>query len=234
MDAAANRRRSDRLQMEVCMSYVATTRSTSYGADPRRGRTLIHWGSVFAGAVWALAITVLLSALWLALAYGSEIAGIRDNIEWFLAGSAMFALFVGGFLAGWAPGVRGWAPGLLNGMTVWGLMLTISLLIGVPSILGGAAAFGGNIIGGITAAGRAGANAGRVAASQAVDTSLWAGFWTALVGFALAALGGALGGATPRDTGMYSTMTPDERDERRMEVVDEEHRDVPRTGTERY
>ncbi len=209
------------------MSYVASTRSTTYGAAPR-GRTLIHWGSVFAGAVWALAITVLLSALWLALGYGSEVAAVRDNIEWYLAGSAMFALLVGGFLAGWAPGVRGWAPGLLNGMTVWGLMLTVSLLIGVPSVLGGAAAFGGNIVGGIT---QAGANGGQaVAASHAADTGLWAGFWTALVGFVLAALGGALGGASPRDEGMYQTMTPDDR---RTDVVDEE-RDVPRTGTDRY
>jgi putative membrane protein (TIGR04086 family) len=208
------------------MSYVASERATTYGPEPRRGRTLIHWGSVFAGAVWALAITVLLSALWLALGYGSEIAAIRNNIEWYLAGSAMFALLVGGFLAGWAPGVRGWTPGLLNGMTVWGLMLTVSLLIGVPSVLGGAAAFGGNIIGGITTAGR---GAGGLAATQAADTGLWAGFWTALIGFVLAALGGALGGATPRDEAMYETMT---RDDRRMEVVDE--RDVPRTGTERY
>lgn len=207
------------------MSYVASTRSTTYGTEPRRGRTLIHWGSVFAGAVWALAITVLLSALWLALGYGSEIAGIRNNIEWYLAGSAMLALLVGGFLAGWAPGVRGWGPGLLNGMTVWGLMLTVSLLIGVPSVLGGAAAFGGNILGSVT-------NGGRVAAGQAADTGLWAGFWTALIGFALAALGGALGGATPRDEAMYETMTRDERDDRRMEVVDD-GRDVRSTGTDR-
>jgi hypothetical protein len=116
-------------------------------------------------------------------------------------------------------------------MTVWGLMLTVSLLIGVPSILGGAAAFGGNIIGGLTGAG---ANGGRVAAAQAADTGLWAGFWTALIGVVLAALGGAIGGATPRDEAMYETMTRDEQDERRMGVVDEERANVPRTGTERY
>jgi putative membrane protein (TIGR04086 family) len=206
------------------MSYVTSTPSRAY-PGPGRGRTLIHWGSVFAGAVWALAITVLLSALWLALAYGSEVHGIRANIEWFLAGSAMFALFVGGFIAGWLPGVRGWTPGLINGMTVWGLMLTVSLLIGIPSIIGGAAAFGGNILGSVANAGGTKA----VTATQAADTSLWAGFWTALIGFVLAALGGALGGATPRDESMYETF---DRDERRMEVVDED-RDLPPTGTAR-
>jgi hypothetical protein len=210
------------------MSYVASTRSTTYGTGPARGRTLIHWGSVFAGAVWALAITVLLSALWLALAYGSEVHGIRANIEWFLAGSAMFALLVGGFVAGWLPGVRGWTPGLINGMTVWGLMLTVSLLIGIPSVIGGATAFGGNILGSVA---NAGGTVKNVTATQAADTSLWAGFWTALVGFVLAALGGAIGGATPRDESMYETFDRT-RDERRMEVV-EDDRTLPSTGTDR-
>jgi putative membrane protein (TIGR04086 family) len=81
--------------------------------------------------VWALAVTVLLSALWLALGYASEVNAVRDNIEWFLAASAMIGLFVGGFLAGWLPGVRGWGPGVINGMTVWGIILTISA-IGIP------------------------------------------------------------------------------------------------------
>lgn len=209
------------------MSYVSSTRSRTYGAGPTGGRTLIHWGSVFAGAVWALAITVLLSALWLALAYGSEVHGIRANIEWFLAGSAMFALLVGGFVAGWLPGTRGWTPGLINGMTVWGLMLTISLLIGIPSVIGGAAAFGGNILGSVANGGKS------VAATQAADTSLWAGFWTALVGFILAALGGAIGGATPRDESMYETFDRDaSRDDRAVQVVEDE-RDLPSTGTGR-
>jgi hypothetical protein len=182
------------------MSYVASTRSTRYGTEPARGRTLIHWGSVFAGAVWALAITVLLSALWLALAYGSEVHSIRANIEWFLAGSAMFALLVGGFVA-------------------------------IPSVIGGAAAFGGNILGSVA---NAGGTTKGIAATQAADTSLWAGFWTALVGFVLAALGGALGGATPRDDSMYETFDRDEtHDERRMEVVDDD-RNLPSTGTDRY
>jgi putative membrane protein (TIGR04086 family) len=207
------------------MSYVATTRSTAVEAEPRPARTLIRWSAVFAGAVWALAITVLLSSLWLALGFGSDISGIRDNIEWFLAGSTMLALLAGGFVAGWLPGVRGWGPGLLNGMTVWGLLLTVSLLIGVPSVIGGAAAFGGNIIGNVTGGGQA-------AAARASETALWAGFWTALVGFVLAAIGGALGGATPRQRAMYRQFDrePDE-EQRRMEVVDE-RRDVPRTGTD--
>jgi hypothetical protein len=32
---------------------------------------------------------MLLSALWLALAYGSEMSAIRDNLGWYIGGSAV-------------------------------------------------------------------------------------------------------------------------------------------------
>jgi putative membrane protein (TIGR04086 family) len=191
--------------------------------DPRslpRGRALIHWGSIFAGAVWALAVTVLLSSLFLALGYASEMDAIGDNLEWFLAASAMAGLFVGGYLAGWLPGVRGWGPGLINGMTVWGLILTVSLLIGVPSVLGGAAALLDNVGGASRVTGAAGQSLG-----NDVDPGLWAGFLTALIGFLLAAAGGAIGGASPRDVDMYETFDTAARDGGDGEVVRRE-RDV--------
>lgn len=199
-------------------------------SNPRslpRGRALIHWGSIFAGAVWALAVTVLLSALWLALGYASEVDAIRDNIQWFLAASAMIGLFVGGFLAGWLPGVRGWGPGVINGMTVWGIILTISLLIGIPSVLGGAAALLDNV-GGVSRV--TGSGGQSLATGSGVDTGLWAGFFTALVGFVLAAIGGALGGASPRNVDMYETFdTADrDRDDRTVNVVEYEDDDVTR------
>jgi putative membrane protein (TIGR04086 family) len=185
-----------------------------------RGRALVHWGSVFAGAVWALAVTVLLSSLFLALGFGSELEAVRDNIEWFLAASAMVGLFVGGYLAGWLPGVRGWGPGLINGMTVWGLILTVSLLIGIPSVLGGAAALLDNV-GGVSRV----TGAGGQSLGNDVDPGLWAGFLTALIGFLLAAAGGAIGGASPRDVDMYETFDTVDRDGDQRDVVRRE-RDV--------
>src|SRR4029453_8852066 len=201
--------------------YVDRNRNSSLP----RGRALIHWGSVFAGAVWALAVTVLLSALWLALAYASEVGFVQDNLEWFLAGSAMVGLFVGGYLAGYLPGVRGWGPGVINGMTVWGLILTVSLLIGIPSVLGGAAALLDNV-GGVSRV----TGAGGQSLGNEVDPGLWAGFLTALIGFILAAAGGALGGASPRDADMYETFdtadTDRDEDRRKVDLVEHERSDV--------
>ena len=39
---------------------------------------LIRWGAIFGGAVLGLGLLTLLSALWLALAYGSNIASVRE------------------------------------------------------------------------------------------------------------------------------------------------------------
>jgi hypothetical protein len=66
-----------------------------------------------------------------------------------------------------------------------------------------------------------------LASGNGVDTGLWAGFLTALIGFILAALGGALGGASPRNVDMYETFdTAGDRDDRRINVADYEDEDV--------
>jgi hypothetical protein len=167
----------------------------------------IDWGGVWAGLVWTVGVMVLLSSLWLALGFGgSEIDVFADNIEWWLAGTAILALLIGGVVAGWAPRARGASAGLLNGMTVWGLLLTISIVIGVPSVLGGAAIVGDTLQAADNATG-----------GLALDgtASLWATFWTALIGFATAALGGVIGGNLPKRD---ETLEPyDARDEMRRD-----------------
>jgi hypothetical protein len=105
-------------------------------------------------------------------------------------------------------------------MTVWGLILTISLLIGVPSVLGGAAALLDNV-GGVSRV----TGAGGQSLGNEVDPGLWAGFLTALIGFLLAAAGGAIGGASPRDVDMYETFDTVDRDGDNQDVLRRE-RDV--------
>ena len=52
-------------------------------------RPVISWGAIFGGAVVGLALLALLSSLWLALAYESQTASIRANLEWYIGGSAL-------------------------------------------------------------------------------------------------------------------------------------------------
>jgi peptidoglycan/LPS O-acetylase OafA/YrhL len=163
------------------------------GRDIRRP-TLVRWGAVLAGGAIGLALLTLLSALWFALGFGSEVDQVRDNLEWYLGISAVISLFAGGYLAGYLAGVRGWGPGTVNGLTLWGALLIIALTVGVPSLL--------NIfnLGRIADAAQGGG-----AIAPGVDSAMWATFWSILGAMVAAAIGGALGGLSARPAGMFRT-----------------------------
>jgi hypothetical protein len=164
-----------------------STRTTETGAVPAAGSPSpqrIRWGAVFAGVVVGLALLALLTTLWFALAFNSDVETVRVNLEWYVGITAIASLFIGGLLAGWLSGVRGAGSGLFNGITMWGLILIVALAVGIPAIF--------NVF-----------NLGRVSAitdgtgltGSGVDTALWASFWTILGGFLASGLGGMIGGA---------------------------------------
>ena len=148
--------------------------------------TRVRWGAVIAGGVLAVALLLLLSSLWMALGFGSEVSSIADNLAWFIGGSAIFCLFVGGWVAGRMSGVRGAGAGMAHGATLWAIVLLVTLAVGIPAIL--------NIL-----------NLGRVATeidrqtgviAQGVDASLWATFLSLIGALVAATIGGMIGGMT--------------------------------------
>jgi hypothetical protein len=146
----------------------------------------IRWGAVFGGAVLGIALLALLTALWIALAYGSEIVEIRDNLEWYLGGSAVVSLFVAGLLAGWLSGVHGAGSGFFNGVTIWAMMLLVTI-VAFPAIrdllnLGGIAQI----------------DETSDLLVPAADTVLWATFLSIVGGLVASGIGGAIGGALAR------------------------------------
>ena len=149
---------------------------------------LLKWSAVFGGLVLGLAMLMLLSALWLALAYGSEMSAIRDNLGWYIGGSAVASLFVAGILTGYLSGVKGAGTGLLHGFTLWGLLMLVAVTVGVPSLL--------NVFGLQGLADQAD-SATRLVDSGS-DGTLWVTFWTLLGGFIAAGIGGMIGGAFTR------------------------------------
>ena len=163
------------------------TRRVDAGSWPAAGSPSpqrVRWGAVFAGVVLGLALLALLTTLWFALAFNSDVETIRINLEWYVGGAAIASLFIGGLLAGWLSGVRGAGSGLFNGITMWGLILIVALAVGIPAVF--------NVF-----------NLGRISAiadgtgltSSGVNTALWASFWTILGGFLASGLGGMIGGA---------------------------------------
>ena len=154
----------------------------------------------------------MLSALWFALAYGSGMDEIRDNLDWFLGISAVASLFLGGVFTGYLSGVRGAGTGALHGMTLWGMLLLVTLIAGVPSVLG--------TLGLEQAVDTATAQT----AAFGPDDAIWATFWTIIGGFVAAGLGGMIGGAMTRSTTKVDTTVPPPptrayRDDDRTDVV---------------
>jgi len=168
---------------------ITTTRTMSTNDGEQAGRTLIRWSAVFAGTLLGLATLALLTSLWLALARASNVDMIQRNIEWFIGASAVGCLFLAGLLAGYLSGVRGVGTGFLHGATIWGLLLLVTLSVGIPAIL--------NVfsVGQLTNDVQT-----NQATSPVVYGALWGTFWTILGGFLAAGIGGAIGGAVTRDS----------------------------------
>ena len=135
------------------------------------------------------------------------------NLEWYVGGTAVVALFVGGVLAGWLSGVRGAGSGFFNGVTMWGLILIVALAIGIPAV------FNVFNLGRVTAI-----TDGTTITSSGVDTALWASFWTILGGFLASGLGGLIGGALTMPANAQLSAVPDDRitDDDRDHVHDDE------------
>jgi hypothetical protein len=157
--------------------------------------TLFKWSAVFGGLILGLGLLLLLSALWLALAYGSSLSAIRDHLDWYIGVSAIVSLFVGAILTGYLCGVGRVGTGMIHGFALWALLMLVTVLIGIPSVL--------NLFGLHTLANRV--ISGNLLVLSSSGT-LWASFWTILAGFIAAGIGGMIGGAmTPRNRTMVSS-----------------------------
>jgi hypothetical protein len=135
--------------------------------------SLVRWSGVWAGTITSIAVMALLTSLWVAIGYGSGQGWVSGYINWWIGGSAIASLFVGGFLAAWVTRPPGAAQGLVDALIVWGLVLIAGALFALP---------GTNI----------------VDTSQSI---LWTTFWSLLVGLGAAVVGGGMGGAMSRPGG---------------------------------
>jgi hypothetical protein len=143
----------------------------------------VRWGSVFSGTIIAVAAFVLLDALWLALSFGSHVHFFYSNLSWFIGGTAIFCLFMGGMIAGLTSGARGAGAGAMGGLTTWGLLVLVVGALAAPT-------FGiGHVPNTVTAGGH----------TYSINyLTYWSGFWSLLIGLGAAVVGGVMGGVTNR------------------------------------
>ena len=103
----------------------------------------VSWGALFAGAVAALGVWILLYALGLALGLSTVDPNDNDTLRasgiftgvWGLA-APLVALFVGGLVAGRSSGAIGRGGGAIHGLVVWSLTALGGLFL-VANLLGG-------------------------------------------------------------------------------------------------
>jgi hypothetical protein len=146
---------------------------------------LVRWNAVFAGTVIALGAGTVLGMLWLALAYGSHRHVFYQHLDWWIGGTAIFAMVLAGFLAGASSSTRGAGAGLVTGLTTWGMVVLGILAIAIPVLL---ATSNTTVL--------------HLGARSITVKSLrwWPSFWSLSIGFGAAALGGVAGGLLPRKT----------------------------------
>jgi hypothetical protein len=152
----------------------------SQALSPRIRYGLVDWGAVWSGALVGAAVMTMVSALWLALGFGSGIATFHTSIEWWLAGTAIGSVLIGGFIAGATSRRGGPGRGTMTSVVMWALLA-------IP------AAFVTMII---AAANHVTANSAQGVVERVGNGSLWAAWWSMLIGLGSAVVGGILGGAT--------------------------------------
>src|SRR5262249_10256611 len=96
--------------------------------------SIVSWPGVIAAGAIAIGLLFLVTSLWNALAFSSQVSWFHDHIDWLNAITAAVVLLIGGFLAGWLAR-RGFLAGGINGLTVWGVLVTGAVVFGVGSAL---------------------------------------------------------------------------------------------------
>ena len=150
---------------------------------PAQGPQLVRWGSIFSGTIVSIAVFTLLTALWLALSFSSHDSVVYSNLSWWIAGTAIFCMFLAGLVAGLGSGARGAGAGSMSGLTTWALVLLGVAVVVLPT-------FGiGHVPNTVTVNGHV----------YFINyLSYWTAFWSVLIGLAVALLGGIIGGTVPR------------------------------------
>ncbi|MGD0811037.1 MAG: hypothetical protein ABSA91_15220 [Acidimicrobiales bacterium] len=144
---------------------------------------LVRWGSVFSGTVIGLATFALLDALWLALSFGSRDSVVYSNLSWWIAGTAIFCIFLAGLIAAVSSGARGLGAGSVSGLTTWGLVVIAVGVVVVPTFAIG------HIPNTVTVSGTV----------YSINyLSYWAAFWALLIGLGAGLIGGMIGGTIAR------------------------------------
>lgn len=171
---------------------MATTSADLRSAADVREHPVMHWGAVFAGWFVAAGTAVVLYAFGLAIGFSAidprDAAVVSRGIS---AGTIVWmiltwgaALWAGGMFASWFDGRNDTEMGVVRGLTVWGLSVTVAGLLAARGLVHiGAAATAGATVQTIDPA----------LLARYVAAAMWTAFGCAVLSLVTAAFGGWLG-----------------------------------------
>jgi ABC-type transport system involved in multi-copper enzyme maturation permease subunit len=180
----------------------------------------VTWGPIWAGAAVAIGVHVLLSVLGMAVglsvAAGTEVSGqgITISVGIWMIISALAALFVGGWIAGFLSSPRSPGHGAVHGFIMWCVVTALSavLLTSTGSALasGGLSALGQNVRVNQPAfsdefglgTSPVQSNRTQINAEKATDTTAGVAWWTFAI-LLLSAGAAAVGGSVNHRPGVY-------------------------------
>lgn len=147
----------------------------------------IRWGPVWAGLMTTLTGFIVLELLAYAIGIlnGTSSTGTSTG-GWVTGIIALIAFFLGGWVAEMTSAARGVGAGIINGLMVWALGVTLIVLfslVGLGTFFGAA----GNVLGQIAASSRS-LNIGQLSAVSNLAA------WGAFISLVASALAAALGG----------------------------------------
>ena len=147
--------------------------------SPRLIRGVVDWGGVWSGALVGAGVMTMVSALWLALGFGSGVSTFHDGIEWWLAATGIGSVLIGGFVAGATSRWGGPGRGTVTSIVMWALLAVPAAFVAVI----------------VATANHVPANSAQGVLDRVGNGALWAAWWSMLIGLGAAVLGGLLGGA---------------------------------------
>jgi hypothetical protein len=138
------------------------------------GLPRISWGAVIAGVILSLIVYLIMSVLGTAIGASllapmsqpnpGRVFGFGSGV-WVIV-TTVLAVFVGSYFAGRCAPVLGW----LHGLLAWAVM-TLLLLYGMTSIIGGAVSVAGNVAAATANVGAAASNQAGQAGGSLVDSA---------------------------------------------------------------
>ncbi len=177
----------------------------------------IRWSSVFGGWLFAYAFAMLLYLLGAAITGNSFLIfadGFKQQITFsstlWVVLSSMVAIFAGSMLSGRSAGVMDRGTAVIHGLLVWALAGVMTLLV---AAIQAATATQSQILSVQTAIPVTG-----------TSTTLWALFFTSLLGLGAGALGGMLGNVLSRrafsiDATIFKSGLSYEEDENKRDIA---------------